>query len=310
MRIVFMGSPQFAVPSLEALHSSDHNIIAAVTQPDRPSGRKLHTQAPPIKIAAERLNIPVLQPATTKSASFYEEIHALQPELLVVVAYGEILRANLLALPPRGAINLHASLLPRYRGAAPIAWAILRGETESGATTMFMNEAMDAGPILLQEECEIAPEDTAESLGKKISERGAILLKRTVDLLERNQLTPTPQDETQISYAPKLRKEDGRVNWNRPALYLTRQIRAFNPWPGTFSRISGKLVKFWLANPSQKTSDQAPGTIIEITKRSLYVVCGEQSVAELLELQPENRPKFSAADFIHGYLIEVGDRFE
>jgi len=310
MRIVFMGSPQFAVPSLEALHASHHEIIAVVTQPDRPGGRRLQTQAPLVKVAAHRLNLPVLQPSTTKSSSFYEEIRALDPELLVVVAYGEILRTNLLALPPRGAVNLHASLLPKYRGAAPIAWAILEGEEKTGATTMFMNEAMDAGPILLQEEYEILPEDTAETLGNKIAVRGAGLLKRTIALLEKNEITPTVQDSTRISYAPKLRKEDGRVDWNQSAFRLARQVRAFHPWPGTFSRIHGKMVKLWLAHAGDRISDQPPGTIVEMDKHSLSVVCGEQTALSILELQPENRPRFPVADFIHGYSIRPGDRFE
>ena len=309
MRIVFMGSPQFAVPSLEALHASDHEVVAVVTQPDRPSGRKLQTQPPQIKIVAHRLNIPVLQPETTKSPVFLEELGILQPELLVVVAYGEILRKNLLSLPSRGAVNLHASLLPKYRGAAPIAWAILEGETKTGATTMFMNEGMDAGPILLQEEIEIAGSDTTETLGRKISELGATLLKRTVDLLQNNEVVPVPQDTAEITYAPKLKKEDGRVNWNHPARRISLQIRAFNPWPGTFSTINGMNVKFWMAQPSSKTTDHQPGKIIYIDKDCISVACGSNSILEVFELQPESRPRMPVADFIHGYSVKPGEQF-
>ena len=310
MRIVFMGSPQFAVPSLEALHHSSHEVVAVVTQPDRPKGRKLQMQPPRLKIAAHRLNIPVLQPATTKSEIFYEEVRLFQPDLLVVVAYGEILRANLLALPTRGAVNLHGSLLPKYRGAAPIAWAILEGESVTGATTMMMNEVMDGGPILLQEECAIAAIDTAETLAIRISQSGAHLLKKTVDMLARNEIVARAQDLDRVSYAPKLRKEDGRIDWNQSALRISRQIRAFNPWPGSFSDFRGMTVKFWLAHPDGGSISELPGTVVQVNRQSLLVACGEQSVLEILEVQPQNRPRFPAADFIHGYSIRTGDRFE
>jgi len=309
MRIVFMGSPQFAVPALEAIHASQHEIVAVVTQPDRPSGRKLQTHPPPVKVAAHRFNLPVLQPATTKSADFFEQLRTLQPELLVVVAYGEILRANLLGLPPHGAVNLHASLLPKFRGAAPIAWAILQGERITGATTMLMNEGMDAGPILLQDEIQIADSDTTETLGRKISERGALLLTRTLDSLQKKELVPITQDTSQVSYAPKLKKEDGRVDWNHAALQLSRQVRAFNPWPGTFSTIRGFSVKLWTAEKSNQTTILSPGEIIEITGRSFIVACGEQSALEIFELQPESRPRMPVADFIRGYQVKTGDRF-
>lgn len=310
MRIVFMGSPQFAVPSLEALQDSKHEIVAVVTQPDRPKGRNLKTQAPPVKIAADRLHIPVLQPATTRLESFQEQVRTFQPDLLIVVAYGEILRPNLLALAPRGAVNLHASLLPRYRGAAPIPWAILQGESVTGATTMMMNEVMDGGPILLQQECSITADDTAETLANKISNSGAQLLTRTVDLLFRNEIAPKAQDVTLVSYAPKLKKENGRIDWNQSAHRISRQIRAFNPWPGSFSVIGGMTVKFWLAHPGDSQISGVPGTVVHVNKHSLHVACGEQTVLELLEVQPQNRIRFPVPDFIHGYSIRVGDRFE
>jgi len=310
MRIIFMGSPQFAVPSLELLHASTHEILAVVTQPDRPSGRKLQMQPPPVKVAAERLNIPVLQPVSTRSQDFFEETKLLQPELLAVVAYGEILRPNLLDLPVHGAVNLHASLLPKYRGAAPVARAILEGEAVTGATTILMNEIMDGGPILLQQECRIGPLETAEALATKISWIGATLLRQTIDLLEANELVPHSQDLTQVSYAPKLRKEDGRVDWNHSANRLSRQVRAFNPWPGTFSFLRGMMVKFWLANPKESTTLQPPGTVVDVGKESMSIACGGETVLEILELQPENRPRFSVADFVHGHSIRAGDRFE
>ena len=306
-----MGSPQFAVPSLEALYHSSHELIAVVTQPDRRSGRHLMQQPPPVKVAAHKFNIPVLQPSTTKSPVFLEEMHSLRPDILVVVAYGEILRKALLELPPLGAVNLHASLLPKYRGAAPVAWAILHGETQSGATTMRINEIMDGGDVLLQQECAISPADTTESLTKKIAQIGAPMLRRTIDLMEKGEITPIPQDLTQVTYAPKLRKEDGRIDWSKPASWIAAQIRAFNPWPGSYCRFDRGNVKFWLAHVREASSSEArPGTILELTKSSIWIVCGESSVLEVLELQPENRPRLTAADFIHGYRLSPNMRFE
>jgi methionyl-tRNA formyltransferase len=309
MRIVFMGSPQFAVPSLDAIFSSTHEVVAVVTQPDRPKGRNLLPQPPPVKIAAHRLGIPVLQPVTTKSDVFLQEIKSFRPDLLVVVAYGEILRRALLNLPPYGVVNLHASLLPKYRGAAPIPWAILRGESHTGATTMMINEVMDGGPIVLQEECPILPADTSDTLAKKIANLGAPLLKRTVDLLQRKEITPEPQDLTQVTYAPKLRKEDGLIDWNNPAPWISRQIRAFDPWPGSFSNFRGMRVKFWLAHPNEGKSTGSPGTVIAVMKHSFQIACGEGTILEVLEIQPENKPRYPAADFIHGYSIHVEDHF-
>jgi methionyl-tRNA formyltransferase len=310
MRIVFMGSPQFAVPALEALHQSSHEIAAVVTQPDRPKGRKLQTQPPPVKIAAQQFHIPILQPATTKSEAFFEELRSIRPGLLVVVAYGEILRSNLLSLPQFGAVNLHASLLPKFRGAAPIPWAILSGEDRTGATTMMMNEVMDAGPILLQQEFPITPFDTAETLSRKISQTGAQLLIQTIDSIAKNEITPRPQDPSQVSFAPKLQKENGRIDWNQNADRISRQIRAFDPWPGSFTFFRKTMVKLWSARQVEGRVSEIPGTIIEVTKDVLRVACGEQSLLEVLELQMENRRRSPASDFIHGYSVLPGDRFE
>ncbi len=305
-----MGSPQFAVPSLETLYGSTHEVVAVVTQPDRPKGRNLLAQAPPVKIAAHRIGVPVLQPVTTKSDIFLEEMRAIHPDMLVVVAYGEILRTALLNLPPLGAVNLHASLLPKYRGAAPIPWAILQGEKHTGATTMLINEVMDGGDILLQETCPILPEDTSDTLAKKIANQGAPLLKRTVDLLQRKEIAPKPQDLTQVCYAPKLRKDDGKINWNHTSSWISRQIRAFDPWPGSFSYFRDLRVKFWLAHSTEGKTTEPPGTVVAVMKQSFQIACGEGTVLEVLEIQPENRPRFPAADFIHGYSIHPQDRFQ
>lgn len=305
-----MGSPEFAVPSLAAIHASSHEVLAVVSQPDRPSGRRLQMHPPAVKVAAQELGLRILQPETTRSSAFLVEMDRMKPDALVVVAYGEILRSNLLNLPPKGAINLHASLLPKYRGAAPIAWAILRGEAESGATTMLIEPAMDAGPVLQQATCPILPDDTTESLSPKISKLGASLLLQTLNQWEQGQMAPRPQDDSMATYAPKLKKGDGAIDWNRTAQVLERQVRAFHPWPGTFSTLEGINLKIKKARVSTQPTPAEPGTILEASAPVLPVACGEQTVLEIVELQPENKSTLTAADFIHGYRIRPGFRFK
>lgn len=309
MRIVFMGSPDFAVPTLEALRASHHEVVAAVTQPDRPFGRHLHMHSPPVKNAAHSLDIPVLQPATTRSPDFVSEIESLRPDVLVVVAYGEILRPALLRVPARGALNLHASLLPKYRGAAPVAWAILRGETVTGCSTMQINEKMDAGDVYLQESCAIQPAETTEGLTRRLSLIGASLMKETIDRLERGDIQAQPQDPGAVTFAPKLKKEDGLVDWSRPSDWISRQTRAFAPWPGTFSFLNDLLIKLWLAHPLEGKTAEPPGTIFHVDKQAIHVACGEGTVLQIVELQPQNRPRLSASDFINGAHLTAGRRF-
>ena len=301
-----MGSPSFAVPSLEALHSSHHSVAAVVTQPDRPSGRGLRPQPPPVKLTAHSLGIPVFQPATTRTAEFVAEIQSFQPDVLVVVAYGEILRKNLLATAPLGAINLHASLLPKYRGAAPVTWAILQGETQTGVTIMQMDEGMDSGPILLQAPTMIHPTDTTQTLTDRLAILGAPLLKQTLDSVERHETTPKAQDSSLVSFAPKLKKEHGWIDWNKDAASISRQTRAFDPWPGSFSLLEKILIKFWLAHPVGNKTDENAGTIVKISKESFWIACGGGTVLNVIEVQPENRPRLTAADFVHGYRVQVG----
>lgn len=309
MRIVFMGSPDFAVPTLEALRASHHEVVAAVTQPDRPFGRRLHMHSPPVKDAAHSLGIPVLQPATTRSPEFVSEIESLRPDVLIVVAYGEILRPALLRIPPRGAVNLHASLLPKYRGAAPVAWAILRGETVTGCSTMQINERMDAGDVYLQEVCAIQSTETTESLTRRLSLLGAPLMKETIDKLEREAIQAQPQDPGAVTYAPKLKKEDGLVDWSRSSGWISRQTRAFAPWPGTFSFLNNLLIKLWVAQASEEKTAEPPGTIFHVDKKAILVACGEGTVLQIEELQPQNRPRLTASDFINGAHLMAGRRF-
>jgi methionyl-tRNA formyltransferase len=309
MKIIFLGSPAFAVPSLEALHQSDHSIVAVVTQPDRPTGRGLLAQPPAVKTSAVSLGIPVLQPVTTKSPEFVDQIKVFESDLLVVVAYGEILRPSLLSAAPGGAINLHASLLPHYRGAAPVAWTILRGETETGVTTMQMDEGMDSGPILLQATTSILPTDTTSTLGQRLAVLGAGLLKETLDRVEKGEVLPRPQDSSQATFAPKLKKQDGWIHWDKDAFYVARQIRAFDPWPGSFTRMGGNTLKLWIAHPASELTQQPAGTVIRVAREAFWVACGEGTVLQVIEVQPENRPRLTAADFLHGYRVAVGDVF-
>jgi methionyl-tRNA formyltransferase len=232
------------------------------------------------------------------------------PDVLVVVAYGEILRPSLLRVAPRGAINLHASLLPYYRGAAPIPWAILRGETQTGVTTMQMDEGMDSGHVLLQATAPIHPSDTAAVLSNRLAALGAGLLKETLDRLEKGDLTPRPQDSSQATFAPKLKKQDGWIHWDKDAAYIARQIRAFDPWPGSFSKLRQNLLKFWLAHPAEEQTDEQPGRIIKVSKEAFCVACGSGTVLRVMEIQPENRPRLTVADYIHGYRLNVGDLFQ
>ena len=239
-----------------------------------------------------------------------DEIRSFEPDLLVVVAYGEILRPSLLQIPKHGAVNLHASLLPKYRGAAPVAWAILHGEKRTGVTTMLMDQGMDSGPMLLQETCPISFTDTTATLAKKLAAIGAPLMRKTVDHIRDGVIAPKTQDVSLVSYAPKLKKEDGWVDWTKHADWISRQIRAFDPWPGTFSRLQESVMKFWLADAiADEMTHELPGTVVRVSKQAIVVACGDGTVLRVLELQPENRPRMTALDFIHGYKIEIGSRF-
>ncbi|HSP06396.1 MAG TPA: methionyl-tRNA formyltransferase [Acidobacteriota bacterium] len=309
MRIIFMGSPEFAVPTLEALHASRHELVAIVTQPDRPSGRRLHLRPPAVKAAAQAFGVLVLQPETTRSAELLQAVKACRPDILVVVAYGEILRRELLQIPPLGAVNLHASLLPKYRGAAPVAWAILNGEKETGCTTMQISEKMDAGDIYLQETCAIEPPDTAGTLTQKLSRLGAPLMTQTLDGIEKKELHARPQDSDAATYASKLKKEDGLIDWSRPSVWISRQTRAFNPWPGTYSSLHGSVIKLWIAHASEESTTEPPGTVLHVTRPAIHVACGEGSVLRILELQPEGRPRLAARDFANGIHLQPGSRF-
>lgn len=305
-RIVFMGTPAFAAPSLEALIKAGHEVIAAVTQPDKPSGRGQISQSCPVKQLAVKNNIPVLQPARIREEGFIENLSALKPDFIAVVAYGKILPAAILSIPPQGCINLHASLLPAYRGAAPINWAIINGEKETGACSMLMDEGMDTGPVYFCERTPIEPDETAEDLAKRLSILGAGLLARTIGLILEGGIKPTPQEHEKATYAPILKKEHGRIDWNNDAQKIAGHVRGFYPWPGAFTSWKS-LLKVHSGRATQEDTQGAePGTIVE-AKDTIKVACSH-GVYEITELQPENKKRMSAADFVKGYRIQKGDR--
>lgn len=305
-RIVFMGTPAFAVPSLEALIKAGHDIAAAVTQPDKPSGRGQVNQSCPVKELALRNGIPVMQPAKIREEGFIEDLRALKPDLIAVVAYGKILPAAILSMPPMGCINLHASLLPKYRGAAPINWAIINGEKETGACSMLMDEGMDTGPVYFCERTPINPEETAEELSKRLSFLGAGLLARTIGLILEGGLTPVPQEQG-ATYAPILKKENGRINWAADARRVADHVRGFYPWPGAFTGWKGLLKVHKGRAIEYDTQGAEPGTVLE-AKDTIKIACAEGAY-EITELQPENKKRMAASEFVKGYRIEKGERF-
>src|SRR5215470_7308821 len=247
LRLMFMGTPEFAVPSLRVLLEGEDAVVGVFTQPDQPSGRGMTLHAPPVKILAEAHNVPVFQPQKLRTPEVLARLHEWRPDLIIVVAYGKMLPNAILEFPPLGCINVHASLLPKYRGAAPIQWAIAQGESETGVTIMCISERMDAGDILLQRTLPIEKTDTGGSLHNKLSQLGAQALREALQLLKHGQLSARQQDEAEATYAPIIKKEDGRIDWTQEALVIERRIRAFNPWPSAYSTFQGKLLKIFKA---------------------------------------------------------------
>jgi methionyl-tRNA formyltransferase len=305
MRIIFMGTPEFALPGLNALYQSGHTIPAVVTQPDRPKGRGEHLAPPPAKVMAERFGLPVLQPARMKDPAFLARLRVLKPDMIIVVAFGRILPPEILDLPPRGCINLHASLLPKYRGAAPIQWAIINGEQETGVTTIRMDPGMDTGDILLHERVSILPEDTAGSLSVRLAERGADLMLRTLKGIESGEIVPVPQNSSEATMAPMLEKEVGEIDWAQPAVAIANRIRGLSPWPGAYTFYQDERWRIWKAVPLDQTSEVMSGTILQVGRESLPVATG-RGLLEILEMQPENGRRMSVRDFLAGHSVEEG----
>ncbi len=314
-RIIFMGTPGFAVPSLSALVDAGFDVAAVVTRPDRPSGRGRRVSPTPVKLAALERGIAVLEPVSVKDEGFIERLKALVPDFLVVVAYGKILPRSILQIPSRGCVNVHASLLPKYRGAAPINHAILNGESVTGVSTMLMDAGMDTGPVLLAEEVGINRDDTAEDLGATLSKVGAALLVKTIGLMVEGKLKPEEQDESEASYAPSLKKGDGEISWQKDAEEIRNLVRGLYPWPGTYTRWQGKLLKVHVGRVAPGDDgappdfcDAPPGTVVSVSADSVGVKCG-QGVFVITELQLQDRRRMNAGVFAKGSSVAPGDRF-
>lgn len=307
-RIVFMGTPAFAVPSLKALIEAGHEILAAVTQPDKPKGRGLNPMPSPVKETALSHNIPVFEPGKVKDPEFIERLKGLKPEFIAVVAYGKILPEAILEIPPKGCINVHASLLPKYRGAAPINWAIINGDKETGVSTMYMDKGMDTGAVLLEERIPIEENDTAVDLAKKLSISGATLLTETIDLLAEDKLKPKPQEGDKATYAPILKKENGKIDWKKSAVEIRNLLRGLYPWPGIYTYWNGRLLKIHSGTVEDfKPDNLPPGTVVKSGDGRIKVACGS-GCFDIIELQPENKKKMAAADFLKGYRLSEGER--
>lgn len=305
MRIIFMGTPEFAVPTLEALIQGGHEVAAVVTQPDKPKGRGGKMQFPPVKECALQHEIHVLQPVKVREKEVVDQLAAYQPDAIVVVAFGQILPKEILDMPKYGCINVHASLLPKYRGAAPMQWAIIDGEKKTGITTMYMNEGLDTGDILEQEETEITEDETAQTLHDRLSMMGGPLILSTLDKLEKNEITRIKQDDSQSCYAKMLHKSLGNICFDEDAESIERLIRGLNPWPSAFTHLNGKTLKIWRAQTCESNFDAKPGTIVKVEKDSFTIACKKGGL-EVLSLQLEGKKRMDAENFLRGYQLEEG----
>jgi methionyl-tRNA formyltransferase len=307
--IVFMGTPQAAAVTLEHLIQGPDPVVGVVTQPNRPAGRGQREIPSPVRRVAEGRGIPVVAPEKIRDPKFLETLTAWKPEIIVVVAYGRILPKTILDLPPRGCLNVHYSLLPKYRGAAPAAWTIINGETTAGVTTMKLVEKMDAGPLYLQQATAVAPGETTGSLQMKLTPIGARLLLETLREFKAGSLLPREQDESAATLAPMLKKEDGLVDWTQPAAVIERRVRGFDPWPGAYSHVGGKLLKIHRATVVARDTSGHPGEVVRADGGEFWVAAGS-GVLGLEEVQMENRKRLSAAEFLKGARIKPGDRFQ
>jgi len=310
MRVIFLGTPEFAVPSLRALQCSSYEIGAIVTQPDRPAGRGQKPGISAVKAYGLQAGIPVLQPEKIRGIENRAMLESFQPDFIVVVAYGQILPAWLLQLPRCGCVNVHGSLLPRYRGAAPVAWAVLNGETVTGITTMLMDEHLDTGPMLLQRECEISETMTTGELSAGMAEVGAELLIQSLDGIQSGAVQPVPQDNTLASYAPRITKDMSPIRWDRGAKEIHNQIRGLNPWPiaGTECRdLRLQILKSAPVDPFLRVPE-LPGVFLGASERGMRIACGDGTVLEVLEVQPEAKKRITGREFANGQRLKYGER--
>ena len=311
MRVVFLGTPEFAIPSLKSLVRSGHDVVGVFTQPDRPKGRGNRLSESPVKIAASELGLAVHQPERIRRPDIVNQLRSLNAELMVVVGYGQIIPQTIIDLPRYGILNVHASLLPKYRGAAPIQWAIANGETETGVTIMQIDAGLDTGDMLLKAAVDIGPDETAPELGARLAPLGAELLSQTIDQLQIGRISREKQNDAEATYAPMLKKEDGRIDWHRPATQIYCRLRGFTPWPGAYTSFRGQVLHIVEAKPVQK-----PGTfsrtgepgLLRIEKRRLFAECGENSELELLELQPAGKKRMRADAFLNGHNVSENEK--
>jgi len=305
-----MGTPTFSVPTLEALLDSEFSVVGVVTQPDRPRGRGQTLSASPVKELTQAHRLPILQPEKMKEPEFLKILEQWKPDVIVVTAFGRILPKIILDLPPRGCINVHASLLPRYRGAAPIQWAIINGESETGVTTMLMDEGMDTGAILLQDPVVIDPEETAGELSVRLARIGGRFLIETLRRWTSQEITPIVQDGSKATMAPLLKKEDGNLPWDRNAIEIANRIRGLSPWPGAYTFCQRERLTMWkgsslVDHAEARSGDEVPGTIVKVGKESLLVRTGH-GLLSVTEIQPANRKRMSVAQFVSGYQLTPG----
>ena len=304
--LVFCGTPRFAVPSLEKLVEAGFRIQLVVTQPDKPRGRGMELTPSPVKQRALELGLQVAQPDKIKNnEEFRSQLSTLKPDAIIVVGYGRLIPQWMIDLPPMGNINLHASLLPKYRGAAPIQWAIACGETVTGVTTMKIDSGLDTGDILLQKEIPVEAKDTAETLAPRMANIGAELVRETLLGLRAGTVHPTPQDNTKASLAPILKKEDGEIDFHRSAQEICNRLRGFQPWPGAYTNFRGKNLQVWDAKPLQRVLSEAE---FAVEADRLIVGCGKGTALELLEVQPEGKKRMATRDFVHGYRPQSGEK--
>ena len=305
MRVVFMGTPEFAVPSLRALAGAGHELVLVVTQPDRPRGRGRKKAPSPVKVAASQLGLPLSQPPTVKEPGFVELLQSLSPDVIVVVAFGQILPPSILAIPPGGCINVHASLLPKYRGAAPIHWAVINGEEITGVTTVYMDEGLDTGDIILQEELRIGEGDNVGAVHDRLAALGADLLIETLRLISEGR-APRRAQTGEPSYAPLLKAEDELIDWRKTAKEIYNHVRGMDPWPGARTFWRGKVLKIWRVSCLAGENASVPGTVLFAGEEGVGIACGKGAVV-LEEMQLEGGKRLAAADFLRGHRITTGE---
>lgn len=306
MKIIFMGTPDFSVGTLEALVEAGHEVVLAVTQPDKPKGRGKEMQFTPVKECALKYNIPVFQPRRVRDAECIEVLRKYDADIMVVVAFGQILPKEILEMTPYGCVNVHASLLPKYRGAAPIQWAIIDGEEVTGVTTMQMDEGLDTGDMLLKTEIPIEAKETGGSLFDKLAAAGAELCVETLIALQEKTVTPVPQGNTTTSYAKMMDKQLGNIDWNQSAVAIERLIRGLTPWPSAYTNWNGKVMKIWDAEVAEGTTAEVAGTIVKVEKEAFYVQTGE-GLLKICELQIPGKKRMDAGAFLRGYQVKEGE---